>query len=168
MQLQRSLLPQTDSHLFVEPYDALTDMSTIMMAYFGFKVNHKRVITFRTVTAKPRKVNPLRNIRFIRYKLSDAEKKHYKGWVGEFKDDIMSMLSQLVDSGHKVSLSFDGKNDTYICSVTCNDSKQPHADCCMVSRAGAPDDALLVALYKSHVIFAEATWVDSSTDEDWG
>lgn len=168
MQLQRALLRISDTHLYIEPYDLLTDFRAIVQAYFGFHVNRGRGVIIRTRTEKPRKVNPLRNIRFIRYKLNSVEKKHYKGWAVEFKHEILPMLGQLVDSGNKVSLSFDGKNDTYICSVTCNDAKQAHADCCMVSRAGSPDDALLVALYKAHVIFAEVTWVDSATDDDWG
>lgn len=82
-----------------------------------------------------------------------------------YTDDakVWEQLEHLVLSQYKVSFSFNPASNAVLCSMTCRAEDDPNEGKTMVSFAGGWYDALLVALYKHHVI-AKGDWTAVSKE----
>lgn len=107
-------------------------------------------------------------IQFCNVRLNDVAKKDFHKWAGSDEYDLDALLSHMVDVDHKVTFSYDAKNQTYLASMTCKDSTSANNDCCVVSRAETLAKAIAVMLYKFYVLLSGEAWTTFATDDDWG
>jgi hypothetical protein len=105
---------------------------------------------------------------FVRCELSAEDKKHLVTWTAKPPVPLDDLLIEVLQSGHKVSYSFNGTNDSYICSVTGKPEDCINASMCYTSHAKDPLKALWVAMYKFHVIWQKGAWENAADEEDFG
>lgn len=66
-------------------------------------------------------------------------------------DAVNEAVTELVEKGYRVSLSFNQGNDAFIASVTCKDTESPNNGKTFNAFAGSWLEALQCALYKHYV-----------------
>lgn len=107
-------------------------------------------------------------IEFVRFELTADEKKKLTKWVETSKDDFDTLLTDVVQSGHKINFSFNEGNDSFICSVTGKPEGCDNANRCYTSHGKNWQIAAWVALYKFHVVWKRGVWETMDTSEDFG
>lgn len=94
---------------------------------------------------------------FVNIPVSDADKEKFGFWFTEAEPVMIDTLSELMWSGLKLSVVFDGENDCFIATLT----GKPHPDvdfrCAMSARHSSLPLALGLLLYK-HFILADQDW----------
>ena len=114
----------------------------------------------RIMAGKPRKIETEGQWEgFARIDLSDAEKERFAEWDVQ-DEDVFVLMADLIGSGYKVSLSFNDKNSTYICALTCRNPKSPNAGYTSSAFANTWYQALRVMLYK-HLVVCDGDWSTS-------
>lgn len=105
---------------------------------------------------------------FVNLKLSEKDKTAFKKWAVEQVNDLDMHLTNLILGGHKLSLSYSEKNQSYSCAITCRDKTSVNVNKCVVSMHKSPYDALWVALYKHVKLLGDSDWTDVVGEDDWG
>lgn len=97
-----------------------------------------------------------RAFRFINYTLSkqDGEWLESADLETEFP---LSLVCELATEGYKFSVSFDGKNQCYLASLTDRDEGSPFYNSCLTGRGSTPVDAFHALLYR-HLVLSERDW----------
>lgn len=75
-------------------------------------------------------------------------------------DVLVDAVSDVLEAGYRVGLSFNAQNDAFICSLTCRDSKSPNNGKTFNSFAETWFEALQICMYK-HYVKAKKNWVSS-------
>lgn len=75
---------------------------------------------------------------------------------------------QIVESGHKISLSYNERNSCATVAITCVDSSDTNSNRCVSSRHRELSFAFGIALYKHLIIFDGADWEEDSEALNWG
>lgn len=91
---------------------------------------------------------------FINVTITDAEKGEYHAWVDENRQNVPSMLDDLVADGMKYGIAFDRENDCYIVTLTGGLVEKANLRCCVTSRAGTWADADALAVWKHYILCA--------------
>jgi hypothetical protein len=88
-------------------------------------------------------------VEFVKIRLSDHDKQILSGWEWD-ADEFLNELERLVDSGYKVSFSFDTRGMSWLASITGSKScaHPPNTGKCLVSRGSDFQKAWLSAMYK--------------------
>lgn len=105
---------------------------------------------------------------FVTIELDDKQEKAFNAWVGEATPKLAELTQELVSSGHKLGVSWDGDNECFIVSVTCKDLAQDNANLCYTSRSDEWVEALLLAIYKWDVVSQRGTWKAKTQRKNWG
>lgn len=105
---------------------------------------------------------------FCNYVLTDADKEKYKVWDVD-DHDLWDVLATCLQSGYKISTSYNAQNDTYSATLMCNDAQSVNAGYCL--SAFAPDvyHALRTLIFK-HTEVLEFDWQSATVKEQdkWG
>jgi len=81
---------------------------------------------------------------------------------------IMDGVLKLLESGYKLTLSWDYRNNAYACYIIPKDPKGDNGGKILSARGGSPLNAIRGALFRHYYVF-DQTWGDrrsSSIDED--
>lgn len=105
---------------------------------------------------------------FIRCELSSENKKELVKWSEKQRENIDDLVTEVVQTGHKISFSFNDNSDSFICSVTGKPEDCDNANKCYTSHGKTYVMALWVALFKFHVIWQREPWEDAGETEDFG
>lgn len=108
------------------------------------------------------------SIEFVRFELSSDDKKKLTKWVESEKENLDLLFDEVVQSGHKISFSYNDQNDSNICSVTGKPEDCINASRCYTSHGKNYMMALWVALYKFHVVWKRGVWESVDSAEDFG
>lgn len=107
-------------------------------------------------------------IEFVVWRLNEAQKKKFESWFEKTRDDIDDLLVTLTQGGNKVSITYDGNNDTFIASVTCKNENDPNFNQCLSSRHSELYVAIGVMLFKTLVLAGDIPWFENISEPDWG
>ncbi len=92
---------------------------------------------------------------FIDLKLNDIEKQQFNafesvGWQWTYLEDVLA-------DEIKISLSYDGDTDTYLCSLTSIKHAGNNLRCVLTARADTWERAIMLAVFK-HTALLEGDW----------
>lgn len=107
-------------------------------------------------------------IEFIRFELNAEDKKHLVAWVSKERENYDTLLTDVVQTGHKLSMSYNDQNDSFICAVTGKPEDCDNASKCYTSHGKSWEMAQWVALYKFHVIWKRGVWESLDEESDFG
>lgn len=105
---------------------------------------------------------------FVTIELTAKQEADFEEWVVSATPKLSEYTGELVSSGHKLGVSWDGDNECFIVSVTCKDEAQDNANKCYTSRSDEWVEALLLAIYKWDVISKRSTWAGKAKRSNWG
>lgn len=105
---------------------------------------------------------------FVRCDLQSEDKKHVTEFIKKSNASLDDLVIEVLQTNHKISFSFNGQTDSFICSVTGKPEDCNNASKCYTSHAKDYATALWVALYKFHVIWKRGVWEEIETDSDFG
>lgn len=108
------------------------------------------------------------SITFVQCNLSSAEKKEFAKWVAAERENLDSLVIEVLQTGHKIGWSFNDNTDSFIVSLTGKPEGCINASRCNTSHAKDYATALWVALFKFHVIWRKGVWEDIAPEEDFG
>lgn len=105
---------------------------------------------------------------FVEIRLAEADKDQFKAWAKNNTDDSLDLLSALVNSGYKLSVSWSDYNDCYTASLTGVEENGPNFQHVMTSRSDELWEAVMIALYKHYVLCPNGEWPTDKQANDWG
>jgi len=114
------------------------------------------------IPPKPR----FNDVTFINWSLTDEQKAYVKSWkptLEEFDDYVLGVLQ----SDHKVTVSYDEKRDNYTASIVPTSSNKTNQGFILTGKGSTPHKAIKQALY-IHVEIFSGDWSSYSkvrTDE---
>lgn len=108
-------------------------------------------------------------VEFVNITVSTADKAQFDSWVGSQNVELTEIMTHIISSGYKLSVSLDQNNDCYICALTGTEDQRWNAKKCMTSRADSIEEAIWLAAYKHVVICGAGDWGESnSRNTTWG
>ena len=72
-------------------------------------------------------------------------------------------LEELVQSGRKMSISYNNQSDKFTATISCYDESDPDYRSSLTSHAPSATEAMLLALYK-HFVMCEGAWFTDEPD----
>lgn len=105
---------------------------------------------------------------FADYKLSETEKAAATEWFDGDIESLLDQINEVILTGYRFNISFDGKNQAVTVSVIGRDEAGPNEGKCMVTRHATVLRAVILALYKHMVIFQGGPWGGQSAENNWG
>lgn len=105
---------------------------------------------------------------FVRYELTAEDRKAVPEFAKKNAGSIDDLITEVLQSNHKISFSFSDQTDSFICSVTGKPEGCDNASRCYTSHAKDYTMALWVALYKFHIVWQRGVWEELDAAEDFG
>lgn len=107
---------------------------------------------------------------FVNITLTESDKAKFAEWQGKQGSKVYDQLDGLIQSGYKLSSSYDEANKCNIVSLTCREIGDVNYGYVLSSRAGNIWDALALTLYKHYEMCDDGDWaVDQrKTSNSWG
>jgi hypothetical protein len=132
-------------------------------------VNYLREVVYEMATKAPRdKKREVTFNGFVNHLLTPEDKELFKTWDCD-DHDLWILLQTDIQSGYKISVSFNTQNDTFNATYMCTDEDSPNHGYCL--SAFAPDwyNAVKSLVFKHNVVL-ECVWpLDGKTIRDtWG
>jgi hypothetical protein len=93
---------------------------------------------------------------FVDVKMTDEEKQLFAQW-DVHDNDLFLLMSEAVAAGHKLSISFNKQNDTFVCSFTGNDGTGKHEGYTLTAYAGDWYIAVRALVFK-HAVLLNSDW----------
>lgn len=108
-------------------------------------------------------------VEFVNITVSTADKNKFDAWVGTQTVELAEIMTHIITSGYKLSVSLDQNNDCYICALTGTEDQRWNSKKCMTSRADSIEEAIWLAAYKHLVICDGGDWGESNSRSiAWG
>lgn len=105
---------------------------------------------------------------FVNYVLSAADKEAFGHWDVD-DHDLFLLAAGCVQSGYKMGISYNGKNDTFTATLMCTDGDSGNAG--LILSAFAPDwyNAVKSLIFK-HDVVLDGAWgaAQSVNENNWG
>jgi hypothetical protein len=108
------------------------------------------------------------DITFVVMRLGEAEKKQFKSWFSAKENAWFTRLSEIVQDGYKLSLSYWFDGACYIGTLTCKEPKDPNHNRAMSSRSDDPAEALALCVFKHDHLCNDNIWEAEANDQNWG
>jgi hypothetical protein len=105
---------------------------------------------------------------FVKCELSAEDKKHLAVWMKTPPMSFDDMMVEVLQTNHKLSLSFSEHTDSFIASITGKPEECINPSKTMTSHAKDYTLAMWIALYKFHHLFKAGVWEDTEDTEDFG
>ncbi len=105
---------------------------------------------------------------FVDVRIRASDKDAFKTWAQSNANDSVDLLSTLVNSGYKVSVSWSDYQDCYTASFTGQEEKSPNYHLVMTSRSDDLWEAIMIGLYKHFVQCGGEDWPTDRQTNDWG
>lgn len=93
---------------------------------------------------------------FVDVKMTDEEKQLFTQW-DVHDNDLFLLMSEAVSAGHKLSISFNKQNDTFVCSFTGNEGTGKHEGFTLTAFAGDWYIAVRALVFK-HAVLLNSDW----------
>ena len=106
--------------------------------------------------------------KFVDRRILASEKDDFRKWALAHKDDLLTLLSDVATSEHKVSVTYQPNGDAFIVSFTCNDERSTNYHCIMTSRSDDLGEAIELNLFKVYVLFEGRSWASEDMSKNWG
>lgn len=90
---------------------------------------------------------------FANVRLSDEEMSEYDEWVRKQAPDITETLSLLLAEGYKISLGAVAETSGVRCTLTQPEKKHHNHDLILSSFGNDAEDAILLSIYKTNVMY---------------
>lgn len=103
---------------------------------------------------------------FVRGEMTADQKADAKTWIDKNSDDAVVLVSDMLASDYKYSLSYDDYNDTFICSITGKVGNAYNEGKILTGRGKSWWLALMSCLYKHQVIHKGKAWKSEAVNED--
>lgn len=121
------------------------------------------------IVARGKKIEPaFTPTTFVRCELTAEEKKNVPEFIRKNTSNLDDLVVEVLQTNHKISFSFNGQTDSFICSVTGKPEDCNNASKCYTSHAKDYATALWVALFKFHVVWQRGVWEEVESDSDFG
>jgi len=106
---------------------------------------------------------------FINVKLDDTQKAAFEKWWEANPDYSAQILSELLPAGIKVTLAYDGDNDSWLCSFTGRLVRESNERFVTTTRAGSLVEVIALACWK-HVYVVRGIYKKYSNNNKplWG
>jgi len=105
------------------------------------------------------------SIEFINIRLGATEVRHLHS-LGWEDDKVVWAFLELVESGYKLSITSDNKNDTYIATLVGTGDNCPNKGKGLSGRGPTAVEAIKSLLYKHTVICDGGRWLVATEDPD--
>ena len=105
---------------------------------------------------------------FANVRLTKEQRLAFAVWVEELVNDVIEVLTIVLLEGYKFSLKWDKENESWIATLTGDETNKSNAYTSMSGRHSEPELAILVLLYKHLEICAGGVWEEAAEDSDWG
>lgn len=105
---------------------------------------------------------------FVDIRLNKSDKDAVSQWGKEQADDMLDLLSSILEGGHKLSVTWSDNTDCFIASFTGTDDECVNYGLVMSSRANNPWEAVVIGLYKHFEICDGGVWPKDTKQDDWG
>ena len=90
---------------------------------------------------------------FANVRLSDEEMSNYDAWVRKSAPDVTEALALLLAEGYKLSLAVVGETGGVRCTLTQPERKHRNYDLILSSFGNNAEDAILLSIYKTNVMY---------------
>lgn len=107
-------------------------------------------------------------ISFVVCDLRSDDKPDFEAWCDEYGDDWASLVETTTREAYRLTIKFDFNNSCFMASMTQQDQKHPNANKLLSARAGDPQEAILMVLYKHFRKLAGETWPIEAQNRFWG
>jgi len=107
-------------------------------------------------------------IEFVDLRLDAVQKEEFVQWKKALGEDSYSAITDLVGTGHKLSLTWDDNGNCFIASFTCRDERNVNTGKCITSRSDDWYEAALLGVFKATVIFKNGAWLGATRKDNWG
>jgi len=111
---------------------------------------------------------PFASIDFVQYSLTSEDKQNFLAWQTKNTKLLDTLVIELLQTNHKIGLSFNDQTDSFVCSVTGKQEECINASKCFTSHAKDYGTALWVALFKHHVVWDRGVWESLDDAADFG
>jgi len=101
------------------------------------------------------------NIRWLNYKLTDAEATRFEAWDSP-DDDVSQGIVDLIAGGYKLSFNYDQHNQAMQCVLICADEKSPNFEKGFSTYSRNWEQLLALVVFK-HLMLWNGVWPDSET-----
>lgn len=105
---------------------------------------------------------------FASVQLDAAQKKDFKARWAAKPTEFLDHLGSYAQNGYKFSCSWDGANNCFIASMTCNEAGDPNFHFVLTSRSPDFWEALALNIYKTRECCDKEIWSDGSQEMGWG
>jgi|WetSurMetagenome_2_1015567.scaffolds.fasta_scaffold195024_2 hypothetical protein len=94
---------------------------------------------------------------FIDVPLTTEDKARFEIWRGE-AEDLLAAVGAAVADGYKLSVSYDQRNNCFQAALTGMLGAAENVGFTMVGRAGTPDKAIAVVMFKHFELAQQGPW----------
>jgi len=117
-----------------------------------------------------RKRNPVKKgeYTFVRVNLTKEDKQACAAWFDKSADMLDKKMQEMLESGHKVSFSYNETNGNVTCTFTGKPEESVNEYRMLTSFASSWWQALATNLWKHNEFFKAGVWEDIEDDEDFG
>jgi len=110
---------------------------------------------------------------FVSVKVEAPEREKFMLWWGENEGNVWHMLTDCLSAGLKLSVSWDGANQSTIATFTGRPSVSPEWPfrCSMSARAGELFEAVALLIYKEYIVTGNdwTPWTPNGRRQEvWG
>jgi len=105
---------------------------------------------------------------FVRITLASADKEAAKLYSEKSAKDVDAQITDVLQSGHKISFSYNETNDSVTCTFTGKPEESVNEYRMLTSFGSSWWVALCVNLYKHNDFFNDGVWEDMENDDDFG
>lgn len=157
--------PIQDSHEY-RFWDVQTDYYPLYMInyYLGKREQH---IMAKKGTRNRKQIKK-GEYTFVRMSLTADEKKECAAWFEKSAETLDRKLQDVIESGHKISFSFNETNQNVTCTFTGKPDESVNEYRMLTSFASSWWQALATNLWKNEVYFQDGVWEDAENDEEFG
>lgn len=101
-------------------------------------------------------------------KLSDVQLAEYDEWLTKNSKQFSKLYAGALLDSIKIGVSWDAYNNCFICSFTQKDEDNVNHGKCLLSRSMEWEDAVLLNVYKSEVVYQRGEWIPLNNNDQRG
>lgn len=105
---------------------------------------------------------------FAKVTLTREQRDEFLTWAEAINEDTVEIMTGVLLEGYKLSIKLDEENETWIATLTGDETSKHNAQTSMSARHMELDTALLLVVYKHTVLCEGADWENAAEPEDWG
>lgn len=105
---------------------------------------------------------------FVEMRLDKSARAEFQAYVAASSNELWDDLRGMLQSGYKLSVTYQSNNDCFLASLTCKGDGDPNEGLVLTSRSDDMIDAVLLGVYKTTVLCKDNTWPRDRQADNWG